>query len=233
MGRQTLAATGYPATGNLEKHAVWQRVFDRLPALGTTILHFDEMHNIILTANERDRIDIQNTLKSLITDANWPVTVIVSGLPLTTAFIEQSVEDKRRTIPVTFESLVSPRDCEMLTELAQHFIEIAHLTLAPRAQTAIVPRLIHAASYQLGSAITLLQESIDQALIRKVSVLGIDECAAAYTFLSGCGPAANPFLAPEWLAIDCSRLFAEDLLPRVSPNIDPPTRRKRRRRVNP
>lgn len=229
MGRQTLAATGYPVVGKLEKHAVWQRVFDRLPALGTTLLHFDEMHNVILTANEPDRIDIQNTLKSLITDANWPVTVIVSGLPLTTAFIEQSVEDKRRTIPVTFESLVSPRDCEMLTELARHLSGIARLTLASRTQTMIIPRLIHAASYQLGSAISLLQQAIDQALIGKVSVLSVTEFAAAYAFLSGCGPAANPFLAPDWRAIDCSRLFADDLLPRNLAGGDAPLKPQRRR----
>lgn len=232
MGRQTLAATGYPITGQLEKHAVWQRVFDRLPVLGTTVLHFDEMHNVILTANEPDRIDIQNTLKSLVTDANWPVTVIVSGLPLTTDFIEQAVEDKRRTIPVAFESLVTPDDCEMLTALARDLVGIAQLTLAPRPQTTIMPRLIHAASYQLGSAISLLQHAIDQALIEGTTDLGITEFAAAYVTLSGCGPAANPFLAPNWRAIDCSRLFANDTLPRPSDEgvpLYPPRKRRRGR----
>jgi hypothetical protein len=231
MGRQTLAATGYPITGKLEKHAVWQRVFDRLPVLGTTVLHFDEMHNVILMANEPDRIDIQNTLKSLVTDANWPVTVIVSGLPLTTAFIEQAVEDKRRTIPVIFEPLVSPRDCEMLTTLARHLVAIAGLTLAARAQTSIVPRLIHAASYQLGSAINLLQQAIDQALLERTTALDIVQFASAYAVLSGCGPGANPFLTPNWRAVDCSRLFATNTDPRPAPETmcDSKAHRKRRR----
>jgi hypothetical protein len=79
-----------------------------------------------------------------------------------------------------------------------------------------MPRLIHAASYQLGSAIMLLQHAVDQALIERTTDLGIAEFAAAYAILSGCGPAANPFLAPDWRAIDCSRLFASDTLPRPS-----------------
>ncbi|MEJ1937915.1 ATP-binding protein, partial [Nostoc sp. NIES-2111] len=108
LGHQTSAATGYPIGGRLEAHRVWDRVYQRLADRGIFGVHFDEMHNFILTANRRDRRDVQNMLKTLMTNPSWPVFVVVSGLPVVQEFVEEACEDRRRMRVVHFAPLSSP-----------------------------------------------------------------------------------------------------------------------------
>ncbi|MBP32437.1 MAG: hypothetical protein CL858_29100 [Cupriavidus sp.] len=214
VGRQVLAATGYPVAGKMENHAVWQRVFERLQMLGTTVLHFDEVHNVTRTADWDDKADFQNTLKSLVTHTDWPVTVIVSGLSELVPFIEATPEDKRRTVAVAFEPLCLPDDIAMLMALTEDLAALAGLSVSPATETGVIPRLVHAASYQLGTTINLLQEAIGTALSTGTSTLSLTQFAEAYATLTGCRPLANPFRVPDWQAVDCSRLLDKANLPR-------------------
>lgn len=210
VGRQLLAATGYPLQGSLERHVVWQRIAERLPMLGTTVLHFDEMHNVIDKANHVDKADIQHTLKSLVADADWPVSLIVSGLPRIAELLETSPEDERRTEAVDLTPLVMPQEAEMLAAVMHELAGMAGLEPPANTRTVVIPRLVHASSQQLGNAMLLIQSAVLQAMTTDERHLSVQNFALAYAARTGCGPAANPFLADDWRIIPPARLLRQD-----------------------
>lgn len=213
VGRQLLAETGYPLRGSLERHAVWQRIAERLPMLGTTILHFDEMHNVIDNANHVDKADIQHALKSLVTDADWPVSLIISGLPRIAELLETSPEDERRTEAVDLTPLVMPQEAEMLAAVMHELAGMAGLEPPANTRPVVIPRLVHASSQQLGNAMLLTQSAVLHAMTTGERRLSVQNYALAYAARTGCGPAANPFVADDWRIIRPAQLLRKDNQP--------------------
>ncbi|UMY17117.1 ATP-binding protein [Methylobacterium organophilum] len=215
LGRRTLRATGYPAIGKLENHEIWSRVYERLEMRKIFVVHFEEMHNVFLTAHSDDLKDILNTLKTLMTLPTWPVIVIISGLPCLQAFLHQSDEDRRRLRIIEFDSMSLPADVEMMAAMATKLAGIAELRVSADLTERIVPRLIHAALYQVGTAIELIHEAILNALTddRPASVVQLANFANAYAARTACGPLANPFLASDWATLDCSLVMQKKPLP--------------------
>ncbi|PJI55957.1 hypothetical protein CTI14_00790 [Methylobacterium radiotolerans] len=231
VGQQVLAATGYPLAGRLPMHEIWQRVSQRLPLSGTTVLHLDEMHNLTDLAKITDTKHLQQTLKSLVVDPEWPISVIVSGLPKLVTFIEGSSELKRRTRPVEFLPLSLEDDEGMLAAVTGELAGMADLIVSEALQTAVMPRLFHAASGQLGTTINLIQEAIDKALEVDAGRLQIEHFALGYAYLSGCSPDANPFRVADWRAVKPASLLRRDTKPSAydAPAVTPPVKKKRTR----
>lgn len=207
VGRQILQKLGYPIKGALDKTLVWERVQERIELRGLLAIHFDEMHNVVLKANEIDRTDIQNALKSMVTDEAWPIVVIVSGLPVLADFLEEAEEDRRRALTVNFDALDPELDGEAIREMGKTLASLAGLVFSDTIANPLVPRLLHAALYQLGTSIELIQEAIGHALKEEAADLRREHFAAAYYKRTACGAAANPFTADAWQKIDCSRVL--------------------------
>lgn len=213
VGRQILHKLGYPIKGALDKTLVWERVQERIELRGLLALHLDEMHNVVLKANEIDRTDIQNALKSLVTDEAWPIVVIVSGLPVLADFLEEAEEDRRRALTVNFDSLDPELDGEAIREMGKTLASVAELSFSDAIAKPLIPRLLHAALYQMGTSIELIQEAIGQALKAETDSLRREHFAAAYYKRTACGAAANPFSADAWQKIDCSRVLQKTATP--------------------
>lgn len=212
IGMQILEATGYPVIRDLKGREIRSLLTDRFKMLGTTVLYLDEMHSVTDTANINEINDLLAALKGLVASPIWPIIVIVSGLPQLAAFIEQSGEVARRTRPVACHSLSSDDgdDREMLEALISDLAPMGKLRLSAAHVTALIPRLIHAASNQLGYAITLIHSAIGSALDEKATQLSIQHFAQGYAACTKCGPGANPFLAPDWRAITPLKLLRKD-----------------------
>lgn len=207
LGRQILSNLGYPVHGQLDRTLVWERVHERIAFCGILVLHFDEMHNLVLKANEIDRTDVQNALKTMTTDPNWPIALVVSGLPLLADFLEEAGEDRRRALTIHFEPIAAPHDCVMVKDMAKALATVASLGFPDTIATPLMPRLFHASLYQLGTTLELVHEAIEHALRIGEDTLRREHFATAYVRRTACGPAANPFLADTWLQIDCSRVL--------------------------
>lgn len=228
IGMQILEATGYPAVRHLKGREIGSLMTDRFKMRGTTILYLDEMHSVTDTAKSNEIKDLLAALKGLVASPIWPIIVIISGLPHLKTIIEQSREVARRTRPVAFESLSThdPDDGAMLEALISELAGMALLTISPTLFTKLIPRLIHAASNQLGYAITLIHIAIDAALDADAGGLSIQHFAERYAVRTKCGPGANPFLVPDWLAVTPLKLLRKDTLLEPQP-IEPKTKGRR------
>ncbi|WP_162559655.1 ATP-binding protein [Methylobacterium radiodurans] len=213
VGRQILQKLGYPIKGALDKTLVWERVQERIEMCGLLAIHLDEMHNVVLKANEIDRTDIQNALKSMVTDEAWPIVVIVSGLPVLADFLEEAEEDRRRALTVNFDALDPELDGEAIREMGKTLASVAGVVFSDTVAKPLVPRLLHAGLYQMGTSIELIQEAIGQALKAETDDLRREHFASAYYKRTACGAAANPFTVDAWQKIDCSRVLQKSAAP--------------------
>ena len=92
---------------------------------------------------------------------------------------------------------------------------IYNITAPPTAipgadiEVTLVPRLIHAALYELGTTMQIAHEAIGQAFDAKprATTLGIEHFKLAYRARTGCSDAANPFVVPNWRKVDCTLIL--------------------------
>jgi hypothetical protein len=229
LGCEVLKALGYPIEFNSRTRSdVWSLIHDRVRMLGVTMIHFDEMHNVVLKANTVDRTDTQNAIKNLMTSKDWPVSPIISGLPVLKHFLEQSQEDQRRSLVQEMDPLVAPRDLAMMASLCRSMLEIAELGCHGAILQPLMPRLFHAGLYRLGICIELMHEAIDIALKQSSQDLEREHFVEVYWRRTGCAPVANPFLISDWAVLDCTRVLPKEKI--SDPDDDTPAEKIKRHR---
>ncbi|PWB82888.1 MAG: hypothetical protein C3F11_09475 [Methylocystaceae bacterium] len=232
LGRATLWELGYPIErSDLKEYRIWELVRRQIRSTGATMIHFDEMQHVTQVANVVERQKVANTLKSLMVDPEWPVSLILSGIDDLIAFIESDPQLRRRASFLRFEPLAREEHAAQMIALASDVVGTAGLGLKVDSRADLGSRLLHAASYQFGIMIDLILEAIYQALVRLPPTVDhddryvdIDDFAHAYAARTGCGPAANPFLTPDWEEIDVGRVLANEI---VRAPTEPPVARSR------
>ncbi|MCJ2082491.1 AAA family ATPase [Methylobacterium sp. J-090] len=238
LGRAVLWATRYQlARSHLPGPAVWGIVRRRLQALGVLVLHLDEGQDAPLAINVDERIKLRNLWKALLVDEVHPIGLIITGLPGIEDFLHPDRQLVRRGYWQTFERLTVPADNELVGATVVALADIAGLNVGGDVQQTIVPRLVHAGCYLLGITIEEIHNAIRFAL-RKNAIgsaprkgeptLDLTHFADAYAFRTGSFAPWNPYLAPDYAAIDVTRVLArkEPLEPEAAP-----TRKPRKRKL--
>ena len=203
LGRTLLHDLRYPLLSDRKEHIVWEKAREHLEMARVRFLHLDEIQNVSRTANTFEAHKIRDTLKSLLNSPTWPVSLILSGLPEFAKFIQADAQIRRRSRFIAFGPLTAG-DINSISGMVARLATIASLAVENDAQNTTVPRLLHAANYQMGIAIEIAHEAIEVALLRGASTLQRSDFADAYAMRTGNGAAANPFLAAAWASINAS-----------------------------
>ena len=209
LGRITLRQLGLPIKGNPPAHIVWEKVFERLEHLRNVVLHFDEMHNVTDEADEDEIKHVRNMLKTLATSPTWPIIVLISGLPDLIDLTQPISEISRRCKHMEFASLKLPDDIATVEHALTDIAGLANMTVNASTFDALVPRLIHAALYQLGTSIELSQQAINLALKQGATEVVKEHFATVFAARTGCVAPDNPFLAPNWVETDCTKVLGK------------------------
>lgn len=223
LALEILRVLGFPMAVERPVPAIWNRVRDRLEFLGKVVLHLDEIHNVLETANKRELIQIRTLLKGFLVSPTWPVVLVLSGLPEVIPFFEglnEPEEDgtpnadtkgevRRRAVFVGLRSLMLPLDAAMTAAAVTDMAGVAGMGVSADIEVTLVPRLIHAALYELGTTMQIAHEAIGQAFDAKprATTLGIEHFKLAYRARTGCSDAANPFVVPNWRKVDCTLIL--------------------------
>lgn len=219
LGLEILRVLDYPMASERSVQAVWAKVRDRLEFLGKLVLHLDEIHNVLETANKRELKQIRTLLKTFLVSQTWPVVLILSGLPEVVSFFEglndpdedggpnadTKSEVRRRAVFMHLRSLELPADIAMVSEAIEDTARAASMVVDEETRAIIAPRLIHASLHELGTAMQLVHEAIGQGLdtTPRAAQLGVEHFRLAYRERTGCADAVNPFVAADWRKIDC------------------------------
>ncbi|SFD82590.1 TniB family NTP-binding protein [Methylobacterium sp. 13MFTsu3.1M2] len=219
LGLEILRVLNYPMASERSVQAVWAKVRERLEFLGKLVLHLDEIHNVLETANKRELVQIRTLLKTFLVTQTWPVVLILSGLPEVVSFFEglndpdddgaptadTKSEVRRRAVFMHLRSLDLPADIPMVSAAIEDTAQAASMIVDKESLAIIAPRLIHASLHELGTTMQLVHEAIGQGLDARprATRLGVEQFKLAYRERTGCADAVNPFFAADWRKIDC------------------------------
>jgi hypothetical protein len=213
LARATLTPLGYPLDRVIDGSFAWHRTRARLRMKGTRLLHIDEMQHVTQTANAIEMPKIADTIKALLIDALWPISIIISGTPELESFLNSDLQIAGRIQDLIHFEPISPiADARRIAAIAKDLCSHTPLSLvAPDQDFQFWSRLIHAANCQFGKSIELFIDTIAYVLGRCAIDhdfrLKLDDFAAVYARTHACGPAANPFIAPDWQLIDTTKML--------------------------
>jgi hypothetical protein len=148
------------------------------------------------------------------TSFDWPLQLILSGLPELIPF-SQADRQVRRRLKYIHLRPVSAEDNDLIDVAIRDYAKAAGLTFGVRAGDELVDRLTHTAHNAMGLAFELLLEAIEIALRGGRKALRLVEFADVYAARTLQAADQNPFISDEWSGIDTSliRPKSEDMTP--------------------
>jgi len=204
LGMSVLAALGYETSRELRENVVWDLVHHQLELRGVHFLHIDELQHVLQSRNQLEIGKVQDTLKGLMQHRQWPVWLILSGLPGIATMLSDDEQVWRRTRHVVFEDLTLERDADLVRRLISVYgAEKGGLAVDNLAKDEFIARLLHAGIFRFGIVIELVQDAVRHALLLESATLAVEHFAAAFAARTGCVPDRNIFTATEdWHLID-------------------------------
>ncbi|WP_237478168.1 TniB family NTP-binding protein [Lichenibacterium dinghuense] len=210
LARQVARDLGYPMAGDPREHNAWERVRYLLADANVRILHLDEIQHITSTANAPEAVKVLNVLKGLMIDPRHPVSLLLSGLPEVIKFVEKDGQVRRRCHFVHVGRIASDENAVVADAVAAMAGKV-DLKVPDDFLKVIVPRLVHAAEGQFGTAMDLAATAIERALVPRgdkgerlppAASLDIRHFAETYQLRTGAPSFADPFTASDWKKID-------------------------------
>ncbi|WP_299845414.1 hypothetical protein [uncultured Jannaschia sp.] len=152
-----------------------------------------------------------DTFKSLMQDDEWPVGLILSGMPAFKRLVNADPQLARRMYAIEYSPISSISDHEMIEDVVSSYAAKGALqTGSDLSRKGFIPRLIHAGASQFGLIVQRVYMSIDEAMRNGDTTLGWQHFAWEFRRKTKCIDAFNPFLAEDYLAIKTLRLLRPD-----------------------
>lgn len=206
LAMRILVKLGYDSPRELRENGAWLRVRMQLKEQKILFVAIDDFQHVLHQCNEFEIQKVRDTLKDLMTSPDWPVQLILSGMPELVPFAKADPQLRRRIRYMKLDP-VSPRnDFELLDTTIRNYAEKSKLTFGIEDKDALVGRLCHAAGYLKGLTIEILCEAIEHALDRDSTVLELTDFQDAYAARSLQATDQNPFVADAWDTIDVTLL---------------------------
>ncbi len=202
LARTILRASGYPLKRDLPTHQLWELVWERLDAMEKFLLHIDELQHVVQYLTDKDRQEMANTLKHSMEGRR--ISLILSGVDAMVDFLQFDEQLFRR---MTLKPLppMSPDTLPDLERAVFEYASAAKLEFAvDMRHSDFFARLAHAGLRAFGYAIVLTHSAIERALLLGDTTLTVEHFAQIFAAKTAVTADRNPFLAPNWHAIDCA-----------------------------
>jgi hypothetical protein len=192
---------------------IWSTVKARLQALDVLVLHIDEAQHATQIRDAVERQKLRNSLKALMVDAEHPVAIILSGLPVVAGFVHADRQLSRRARWYEVLSVGLPADTAMLTKALKGFAELAGLSVSDAEVLRILPRLVHAGDHRMGVIVEEMHDAIRFALEGKAKKLELSHFGKSFAERTGNGRQWNPYARLDYCAVDVWRMLQVKHLP--------------------
>ncbi|MBB6251470.1 ATP-binding protein [Nitrospirillum iridis] len=205
LGRAILRALDYPIERELPDHIIWEKVRFQVRAREKRYLVIDEMQNAMGASTDHDLMRLCNAVKSLVQARDWPVSLILIGLPEVAEFIAYDEQIRRRSQTLQFHGLTTRHAAQVRQTIDTLVVQHAAMGMAGEIKAEDFPeRLSHAAGGAYGIMIDLTREAIIGAFDRAgpEGVVGLDDYAHAYARKRGCTREENVFLVDAWWEVE-------------------------------
>lgn len=211
VGQTLLRALGYQISSERQAWYIWDLVRHHLKERKILFVHLDEAQDLASRGTRHELNSVASMLKTLMTDPEWPVGIILSGTPELEEILNHDPQLARRMETVHFESLSPVKHGNDALDLIESYCGKAELAPGPdMLELAHGERLIHAAAHQFGLVIELILASIEQAYLAGARQLTRAHFAKAYHLRTSCDDTYNPFIIPDYVRIDARQVFSRE-----------------------
>jgi len=211
VGYATLHAIGYPLNSDKSAGIIWNRVKDMLHKRKTLFLHIDEAQDLYTVRGDQSRQNVVNTLKSIMQNRDWPVGIVLSGMPQTRNILNRDPQLSRRIYPIDLKPLSFIADEEMIRDIICSYVCKGELSAATSiVGEAFLRRFLHAGAYELGLTIELVIEAVGEAYRSSSAVLEAKHFVRAFRRQTACIDGLNPFVVDDFESIDPRKLLGRD-----------------------
>lgn len=139
-------------------------------------------------------------------DRDWPIQLIMSGIPSLEKFLKIDGQVRRRFKYANFAKISVDDHAVLIDHTIRQYAAKVNLKIAFNDEDMIVGRLAHGAFYELGLIFEILVDAIECALDAGKTSLSLDDFADAYADRTLEPTELNVFVAREWDRTDTEQL---------------------------
>lgn len=203
LGTAILKATGYPLEREPREDEVWNIVEKRLQRKMHKIIFLDEFQHVLKGAQAKGGAHLTNKVKLMMQNPEWPLWLIIAGVPDTTEFIKRDewFQMERRVRPFEIDDLEDfDGDIENTRDILEELAKAAELSIGFPLTQEFLRRLMHGGLWRFGMVIQLIKMSIELALgdTDCEPTLKLDHFVKGYKRISSCSRGTNVFTADDW-----------------------------------
>lgn len=220
-----LEALGHTPPDTIRENEAWL-LFRRLLKVHKVMwVVIDEAQNAIETANVRQATVIGDAFKSLTQMPDWPVRLILAGVPPLASFLARKQLYNRRTV-IPFDTVNADGSMDLIdsileTVVVEHAGMELRLNLDSYASEDEEPdprklkvfflrRMAHACDAEFGSIVQMIRGAVEAAILDSREHATLDDFIKTYASFSGCRPSKNVFTATNWEELEPSVALLRD-----------------------
>ncbi|MEP0960502.1 MAG: ATP-binding protein [Roseobacter sp.] len=208
VGQNILAELGYKSDedplnlNNKEAHYIWNLVRLYLKKSGVLVLFIDEAQDFIINQNRTEINKVISTLKSLLQDKEWPVCVVLAGMPELNTLVQRDDQLVNRTKRISCTKLVAETHKADVLSIVSHYASVVDIKLHPDLRkVSFVRRLLHASSGDFGKTVQEIIRGLTVSIENQSKEVTVADFAVGFHEKYKLADAANPYLAPDYLNI--------------------------------
>lgn len=205
LGKKTIKAMGYPISDSsrLTQTAIWERVVTQARMQGYVGIHYDEAQHILRGKSENDLRVILDAFKTLTKSHDWPLMLILSGIPDLAVYVQEEQQLHRLvTHRISFSDIdlsvpddgATPADYGVIHEVVGSYAVSVGLELEENLMTLdFYHRLATAAAFRWGNLIKLTFDAAVHAAACRSELLTLDHFVDVWCERTDMTPLVTPF----------------------------------------
>lgn len=215
LGQKTLENLGYPVSPKRTQSEIWGLVRHHSREHGVIGFYYDECLHVFTPGAKSNRIFL-DSLKSLMKEPEWPLILILSGVPVLATYVNSEEQLSHLLAPVHFDEIslgksADPgKDPDMieLNKLVYAYADHGGINVDDLVDVDFLERLDFACASRWGLVIELLIRAFGLCRFRGVNVASVDIFAEAYAQNSRLQLELSPFTAPDYRdTLDSAKLM--------------------------
>lgn len=203
LGKHTLHAMGYPINERARRTQteIWDLVATQARLQGCIGIHYDEAQHILRDKGRAEVLAILDAFKSLIKGRDWPLMLILSGVPELAGYVREEPQLFRLVTRVRFEDIdLTPREdgepgeYTVLNDIVGSYALRMGVKVANDLHDSeFLHRLATAAAFRWGIVIQLVIAALEHATAEGNPILTREAFDATWASKTGTAEIASPF----------------------------------------
>ncbi|WP_417812452.1 ATP-binding protein [Thalassospira alkalitolerans] len=209
LGSALLKATGYFSDlDHRSADLIWRRTESQLMRNGVSVIHIDEAQHLFYEKKSEQIKTILAGLKDLMKRPDWPVLLILSGVPTLLEFLNASDELVALLEPISYGDIAyNSESLEEVDAILCAFAEVAEIDVSTLRNEEVYNRMIHATARRWGRLIELVIHSLAYAKASSKVELSNADLADTFRRWTGAADGANVFLVENPYRIKAHMLY--------------------------